>query len=77
MELRKELEVIDGARNLLTRCLEQVKEQVRRLRAMIYTLVRDLEDKTNVLAIDKHNAGLKETSLNLSLYEGHAPLNPA
>lgn len=77
IELRKELEIIEGARNMLQCCLEQVKEQIRRLRAMTYTLVRDLEDKTNVLAIDKHNAALKETSLNLSLYTGRASLNPA
>ncbi|XP_075217942.1 tektin C [Lycorma delicatula] len=77
IELKKEFEVIDGARSLLSRCLEQVKEQIRRTRAMIYTLVRDLEDKTNVLVIDKHNASLKETSLNLSMYQGIASLNPA
>lgn len=38
---------------------------------------RDLEDKSNVLKIDGHNLALKETSLNLSMYHGYTPLDPA
>lgn len=38
---------------------------------------RDLEDKGNVLKIDSHNSNLTNTSLNLSIYHGHSPLNPA
>lgn len=38
---------------------------------------RDLEDKTNVIKIDQHNADLKHTSMNLSIYHGLTPLNPA
>lgn len=38
---------------------------------------RDLEDKGNVLKLDEHNLQLKETSLNLSMYHGFAPLDPA
>lgn len=38
---------------------------------------RDLEDKHNVLKLDKHNASLKHTSLNLSIYYGFTPLDPA
>uniref|UniRef100_A0A1B6M9P2 Tektin n=1 Tax=Graphocephala atropunctata TaxID=36148 RepID=A0A1B6M9P2_9HEMI len=75
-ELLKEREVIEGAQSLLDRTLEQVNEQLRRLRALIYTLVRDLNGKAEVIAIDKHNRGLKETSLNLSLYHGNTPLDP-
>uniref|UniRef100_A0A1B6GLH9 Tektin n=1 Tax=Cuerna arida TaxID=1464854 RepID=A0A1B6GLH9_9HEMI len=75
-ELLKEREVIEGAQSLLDRTLEQVNEQLRRLRALIYTLVRDLDGKAEVIAIDKHNRGLKETSLNLSLYHGNTPLDP-
>uniref|UniRef100_A0A1B6D5E5 Tektin n=1 Tax=Clastoptera arizonana TaxID=38151 RepID=A0A1B6D5E5_9HEMI len=75
-ELRKEINIIEGTQSLLIRTQEQVKEQIRRLRATIYTLVKDLEGKTNNLEIDKHNMGLKETSFNLSIYHGKAPLNP-
>lgn len=54
----------------------QVNEQLRRLRALIYTLNKDLISKAEVLSIDKHNRNLKETSLNLSLYYGDVPLDP-
>lgn len=74
-ELLKERQVIEGAQSLLNRTLEQVVEQLRRLRALIYTLVTDLNQKSEVIAIDKHNRGLQETSLNLSLYHGKLPLN--
>jgi len=77
LELLKEIQVIEGAQAMLVRVLEQVNEQIRRLRAMTYTLIRDLESKDNVLVIDKHNLTLKETSLNLSIYHGSAPLDPA
>ncbi|KAJ8920514.1 hypothetical protein NQ315_005383 [Exocentrus adspersus] len=77
VELKKEFQIIDGANNLLRRTLEQANEQVRRLRSTIYFMDRDLEDKGNVLKIDSHNSSLKETSLNLSIYHGFAPLDPA
>lgn len=38
---------------------------------------RDLEDKHTVLKLDEHNAFLKHTSLNLSIYYGFSPLDPA
>lgn len=75
-ELLKEREVIEGAQSLLERSMEQVNEQLRRLRALIYSLVKDLNSKAGVLTIDRHNRGLKETSLNLSLYHGTTPLDP-
>ncbi|KAL1132235.1 hypothetical protein AAG570_010192 [Ranatra chinensis] len=77
IELRKECDMILGVHSLLERLLEQVKEQVRRLRAVTYSLVRDLEDKENVLVIDRHNLVLTENSHNLSTYHGSAPLDPA
>lgn len=43
----------------------------------MYIIDRDLEDKQNVLKLDEHNASLKHTSLNLSIYYGFAPLDPA
>ncbi|KAJ8945697.1 hypothetical protein NQ318_012416 [Aromia moschata] len=76
-ELKKELQIVEGARNLLQRTLENATEQVRRLKATIYFMDRDLEDKGNVLKIDKHNLSLQETSFNLSIYHGFAPLDPA
>lgn len=37
----------------------------------------DLEDKQNVLKLDGQNASLTHTSMNLSIYYGFAPLDPA
>lgn len=69
--------MIKGAEILLTRILEQTQEQIRRLKATLYYMDHDLEDKENNLRIDKHNLTLKETSLNLSLYHGTARLDPS
>ncbi|XP_023311162.1 tektin-1 [Anoplophora glabripennis] len=76
-ELKKEYQILEGSQNLLRRTLEQANEQVRRLRSTIYFMDRDLEDKGNVLKIDSQNCSLKETSLNLSIYYGFAPLDPS
>lgn len=76
-ELLKECQVIKGAENLLVRTLEQTQEQIRRLKATLYYMDHDLEDKENNLRIDKHNLTLKETSLNLSIYHGTSRLNPS
>lgn len=69
--------MIKGAEILLTRILEQTQEQIRRLKATLYYMDHDLEDKENNLRIDKHNLTLKETSLNLSLYHGTSRLDPS
>lgn len=76
-EIVKETEIITGVNSLLLRTLEQVNEQIRRIRAQNYTLSRDLLDKANVLLIDKHNLLLNENSLNLSIYHGGTALDPA
>ncbi|XP_014610058.1 PREDICTED: tektin-1 [Polistes canadensis] len=76
-ELLKECDVIKGTEILLTRILEQTQEQIRRLKATLYYMDHDLEDKENNLRIDKHNLTLKETSLNLSLYHGTSRLDPS
>jgi hypothetical protein len=76
IELRNEINVVEGAKAILVRLLEQMKEQIRRLKALIYILVRDMEDKSNVTDIDRHNLKLTPTSPNLSIYYGSAPLNP-
>lgn len=77
VELHREMEVIRGVQGMIARLLEEVKEQLRRLRATNYTLKRDLEDKSAVLEIDRENSRLKETGLNLALYHGPAKLDPA
>lgn len=76
-ELEHEEMMIQAVQRMLIRIKEQVKEQMRRLRAMVYSLTRDLEDKSNVLSIDKHNLSLNEKSTCLSIYHGSLPLDPA
>ncbi|CAL7947556.1 unnamed protein product [Xylocopa violacea] len=76
-ELLKECEVIKGAENLLVRTLEHTQEQIRRLKATLYYMDHELEDKENNLRIDKHNLTLKENSLNLSTYHGTSRLDPS
>ncbi|XP_030759272.1 tektin-1 [Sitophilus oryzae] len=75
MELKKELQVIEGTQKMLGKALQQANEQVRRLKSTMYFMDRDLEDKGNVYKIDTHNSNLKHTSMNLSLYHGFTPLN--
>ena len=76
-ELLKECEVIKGAESLLERTLEQTQEQIRRLKATLYYMDHDLEDKENNLRIDRHNLTLRESSLNLSIYHGTSRLDPS
>ena len=76
-ELLKECEVIKGVENLLVRTLEQTQEQIRRLKATLYYMDHELENKENNLHIDKYNLTLKETSLNLSTYHGTSRLDPS
>ncbi|XP_022205850.2 tektin-1 [Nilaparvata lugens] len=77
IELKKELKLIESTHVMLNKCMEELKEQVRKLRALNYILMSDIKDKINCLSIDKHNATLKQTSLNLSLYCGNEKLYPA
>ncbi|XP_014261958.1 tektin-1 [Cimex lectularius] len=77
LALANEMHVIKNVQGMMMRLREQVKEQVRRLRAMNYSLSRDLEDKNNVVNIDKHNLTLNEKSMCLSIYHGSARLDPA
>lgn len=74
-ELRKEIEVIQGAQNLMRRTLEMANEQVRRLRSTLYFLDRDLESKENVKKIDENNLSISQNSMHLSMYHGFAPLD--
>lgn len=66
-----------GVENLLVRTLEQTQEQIRRLKASLYYMDHDLEDKENNLRIDRHNLTLRETNMNLSIYHGTSRLDPS
>ncbi|XP_014206074.1 tektin-1 [Copidosoma floridanum] len=73
-ELRKECEIIKCADKLMSNTLDQTQEQIRRLKATLYFIDHDIEDKENSLRIDRHNLTLKETSLHLSIYQGKSAL---
>ncbi|KAL0272150.1 UNVERIFIED_CONTAM: hypothetical protein PYX00_005229 [Menopon gallinae] len=75
VELKKEIKTIDGAEMILQRTLEQLKEMMREIRATLYLLTRDLEDKMKTLAIETECLNMKTTNLDLSLYHGTTPLD--
>ncbi|KAI5642665.1 tektin family domain-containing protein [Phthorimaea operculella] len=75
--LQQEIETILGGQSLLRRILEQLQEQMRRLRSTRYMVDRDLQYKQNAIDIDKSNLSLKHTDLCLSIYEGFTTLDPA
>ncbi|XP_066146071.1 tektin-1 [Euwallacea fornicatus] len=74
-KLKNELEAIERTQNMLRSSLEQINEQVRRLKSTTYFMDRDLEHKSKVAKIEYHNSTINETSLNLSMYHGFTPLN--
>ncbi|XP_018405362.1 PREDICTED: tektin-1 [Cyphomyrmex costatus] len=73
--LLKEREVIQGAENLVDRILRKTYEQIRKLKATLYCIDHDLENKENNLHIDRRNVTLKETDFNLNIYHGTSPLD--
>lgn len=75
-ELKKELDVIEGCKQLLVKILEETNEQIRRLKSMMYQLDRDLANKEVSLHIDQQNLQLRENQMDLKIYNGHAPLDP-
>ncbi|PZC71225.1 tektin-1 [Helicoverpa armigera] len=75
--LQQEITTILGGQSLLRRVLEQLNEQMRRLRSTRYLLDRDLQYKQAAIDLDKTNLSLKPTDLCLSVYEGYANLDPA
>ncbi|CAH4001351.1 tektin-1 [Pieris brassicae] len=75
--LQQEITTILGGQSLLKRALEQLNEQMRRLRATRYLLDRDLQYKQAAIDLDKGSLSLKPTDLCLSVYEGYANLDPA
>lgn len=75
-ELRKELDVINGAIELLHKLMEQGVEQLRRLRATIYLLDRDLSNKEKSVQIDEKNVELRHNQMGMKVYDGTVPLDP-
>lgn len=51
-------------------------EQIRKLRASIYLLDRDLVNKEGSLQIDQQNLVLRENQIDMKIYEGRAGLDP-
>ncbi|KOB65396.1 Calmodulin-binding protein trpl [Operophtera brumata] len=74
---KREITSILGGQSLLKRVLEQLNEQMRRLRATRYLLDRDLQYKQGAIDLDMGSLSLKPTDLCLSVYEGYANLDPA
>lgn len=77
INLQREITSILGGQSLLKRALEQLNEQMRRLRSTRYLLDRDLEYKQGAIDCDKNSLSLKHTDLCLSIYEGYANMDPA
>lgn len=75
--LQQEVTTILGGQSLLKRSLEQLNEQMRRLRSTRYLLDRDLQYKQGAINIDKNCLAMKPTDLSLSIYEGYSNLDPA
>lgn len=76
LELRKEMEVITGCQQLLTKSLEECSEVIRTLRACMYLIDRDCANKEKSLSIDNQNLLLRENQMEMSVYEGSTPLDP-
>ncbi|KAK4472482.1 hypothetical protein MN116_003730 [Schistosoma mekongi] len=65
-ELIKEIEIIKGAQAILQRTIEQVKEQLRLNRKVIYNLKKDSSDKLQAQRLDEYALSLKPTDDSLS-----------
>ncbi|CAO1346645.1 unnamed protein product [Diamesa serratosioi] len=74
--LRKERKVILGSLAILEKLLRETTEQIRKLRASIYFLIRDLSNKENSLEIDQKNLILRENQIDMKIYEGKMDLDP-
>lgn len=74
--LRKERETILAALNVLDKLHAETVEQIRKLRASIYLLDRDLVNKESSLQIDQQNLVLRENQIDMKIYEGRMELDP-
>ncbi len=75
-ELRNEFEVNKNSIIQLEKVFVEVAEQIRKLRASIYLLDRDLLNKEKSLRIDQNNLILRENLIDLQIYEGKGNLDP-
>jgi tektin-1 len=74
--LRRERETILGSLNMLEKLHTETVEQIRKLRASIYLLDRDLANKESSLQIDQQNLVLRENQIDMKIYEGRVDLDP-
>ena len=75
-ELKREIIVINCCQEMLDKSLAETSEQIRRLRATIYLLDRDLSNKGKSFQIDEVNLSLRPNQQQMSIYEGKIPLDP-
>lgn len=74
--LRKEREINLASLAILEKLHAESVEQIRKLRASIYLLDRDLENKETSLQIDQQNLVLRENQIDMKIYEGKMNLDP-
>lgn len=74
-ELKREIIVITSCQAMLDKTLDETNEQIRRLRAQIYLLDRDLANKGKAYQIDEVNLSLRSNQQEMSVYEGATPLD--
>ena len=74
--LRKERETVLTSLNILEKLHVETVEQIRKLRASIYLLDRDLVNKESALQIDQQNVVLRENQIDMKIYEGKMNLDP-
>lgn len=75
-ELRREIVVIRSCQEMLDKCLKETVEQIRRLKATVYLLDRDMSNKGKSYAIDELNVSLRSNQQQMHIYEGATPLDP-
>lgn len=74
--LRKERETVFKSISMLNKLHAETVEQIRKLRASIYLLDRDLANKESSLQIDQQNLVLRENQIDMKIYEGRMDLDP-
>ncbi|KAI4556019.1 hypothetical protein MJT46_014642 [Ovis ammon polii x Ovis aries] len=75
-ELIKEEEIIRGVMTLLTRTLEETREQIRLNRSAKYNLEKDLRDKFTAITIDDICFSLNNNSPNIKYSENVVRVEP-
>lgn len=62
--------MIQEAENLLARILDEICEEIRKMKATLYHIDNDHENKECNLHIDRRNVALKESDFNLNTCQG-------